>query len=99
MIACLVEQKFAVKPDLTAVGELLAKLGLIPQKPLERAYQRNPEAIEKWKREIFHPEPARRKPALVALVWLLVQKPWIVPIPGTTKLERVEENIAATERN
>jgi aryl-alcohol dehydrogenase-like predicted oxidoreductase len=35
-------------------------------------------------------------PAQVALAWLLRQKPWIVPIPGTTKLARVEENIAAT---
>ncbi len=35
--------------------------------------------------------------AQVALAWLLVQKPWIVPIPGTTKLHRLEENIAATE--
>jgi aryl-alcohol dehydrogenase-like predicted oxidoreductase len=33
--------------------------------------------------------------AQIALAWLLAQKPWIVPIPGTTKLERVEENIAA----
>ena len=53
MIASLIEQKFAVKLGLTAVGELLAKLGLTPQKPLERAYQRNPEAIERWKRETF----------------------------------------------
>ena len=34
--------------------------------------------------------------ARIALAWLLAQKPWIVPIPGTTKLARVEENIAAT---
>ncbi|HLY17194.1 MAG TPA: aldo/keto reductase [Bryobacteraceae bacterium] len=34
-------------------------------------------------------------PAQVALAWLLAQKPWIVPIPGTTKLARIEENIAA----
>ena len=34
--------------------------------------------------------------AQVALAWLLAKKPWIVPIPGTTRLERVEENIAAT---
>ena len=41
---------------------------------------------------------ARRKkatPAQIALAWLLAQKPWIVPIPGTTKLERLEENIGA----
>ncbi len=34
--------------------------------------------------------------AQVALAWLLAQKPWIVPIPGTTKLHRLEENLAAT---
>jgi aryl-alcohol dehydrogenase-like predicted oxidoreductase len=43
---------------------------------------------------------AKRKnatPAQIALAWLLAQKPWIVPIPGTTKLHRLEENIRATE--
>ncbi len=34
-------------------------------------------------------------PAQIALAWLLAQKPWIVPIPGTRKLERMEENIGA----
>jgi len=34
-------------------------------------------------------------PAQLALAWLLAQKPWIVPIPGTTKLERLEENLQA----
>ena len=40
---------------------------------------------------------ARRRatPAQIALAWLLAQKPWIVPIPGTTKLDRLEENIGA----
>ena len=36
-------------------------------------------------------------PAQIALAWLLAQKPWIVPIPGTTKLSRLEENIGAVE--
>jgi aryl-alcohol dehydrogenase-like predicted oxidoreductase len=43
-------------------------------------------------------EVATRKkatPAQVALAWLLAQKPWIVPIPGTTKLHRLEENVGA----
>ncbi len=35
-------------------------------------------------------------PAQIALAWLLAQRPWIVPIPGTTKLHRLEENIGAT---
>jgi aryl-alcohol dehydrogenase-like predicted oxidoreductase len=45
-------------------------------------------------------EIAKRKkatPAQIALAWLLAQKPWIVPIPGTTKLKRFEENIGAAE--
>jgi len=45
-------------------------------------------------------QSAERKnatPAQVALAWLLAQKPWIVPIPGTTKLHRLDENIAATD--
>jgi aryl-alcohol dehydrogenase-like predicted oxidoreductase len=45
-------------------------------------------------------EIAKRKnaaPAQIALGWLLSQKPWIVPIPGTTKLKRLEENIGAAE--
>jgi aryl-alcohol dehydrogenase-like predicted oxidoreductase len=36
-------------------------------------------------------------PAQIALAWLLAKKPWIVPIPGTTKLSRLEENLAATQ--
>ncbi len=36
-----------------------------------------------------------RTPAQIALAWLLAQKPWIVPIPGTTKLNRLDENIGA----
>ena len=43
---------------------------------------------------------AQRKhatPGQVALAWLLAQKPWIVPIPGTTKLHRLEENIKAAD--
>ena len=36
-------------------------------------------------------------PAQIALAWLLARKPWIVPIPGTRKLERLEENLVALE--
>ena len=39
----------------------------------------------------------RSTPARVALAWVLAQKPWIVPIPGTTKLARVEENVGAAD--
>jgi aryl-alcohol dehydrogenase-like predicted oxidoreductase len=40
-------------------------------------------------------ERKKASPAQIALAWLLAQKPWIVPIPGTTKLHRLEENISA----
>jgi aryl-alcohol dehydrogenase-like predicted oxidoreductase len=41
-------------------------------------------------------ERKKATPAQIALAWLLAQKPWIVPIPGTTKLHRLDENIGAT---
>jgi len=45
-------------------------------------------------------EIGRRKAATssqIALAWVLAQKPWIVPIPGTTKLERLEENLRSID--
>ena len=42
-------------------------------------------------------EKKNATPAQIALAWLLAQKPWIVPIPGTTKLHRLEENIGAVD--
>jgi aryl-alcohol dehydrogenase-like predicted oxidoreductase len=42
-------------------------------------------------------ERKKAVPAQIALAWLLAQKPWIVPIPGTTKLHRLDENIGAAE--
>ena len=60
--AALIESKFDVRLGVTAVGELLAKLGLTPQKPLQRAYQRDPAAIERWQRETF-PAIARQAKA------------------------------------
>ena len=42
-------------------------------------------------------EQKKATPAQIALAWLLAQKPWIVPIPGTTKLRRLGENLAALE--
>jgi len=40
-------------------------------------------------------EGKKATPAQIALAWILAQKPWMVPIPGTTKLHRLEENIGA----
>lgn len=61
-VADLIGRKFGIQLGLTAVGELLAKLGLTPQKPLQRAYQRDPEAIERWQRETY-PAIARQAKA------------------------------------
>src|SRR3981189_2140949 len=49
----LIADKFGVNFGVTAVGKLLAKLGLTPQKPLKRAYERDPAAIEAWKRDTY----------------------------------------------
>jgi transposase len=53
IVAELIAQKFGIQLGLTAIGKLLAKLGLTPQKPLQRAYQRDPQAIEQWRRERY----------------------------------------------
>jgi aryl-alcohol dehydrogenase-like predicted oxidoreductase len=47
--------------------------------------------------ELLNRIAVRKKvtPAQIALAWVLAQKPWMVPIPGTTKLNRLEENIGA----
>jgi aryl-alcohol dehydrogenase-like predicted oxidoreductase len=42
-------------------------------------------------------ERKQATPAQIAIAWVLAQKPWIVPIPGTTKLHRLEENLAAAD--
>jgi len=55
----LVQREFGVALSLASIGALLARLGLTPQKPLQRAYQRDPEAIERWQRETY-PAIARR---------------------------------------
>ena len=62
VVSDLIERKFGIRLGLTAVGELLAKLNLTPQKPLQRAYQRDPEAIEKWRRETYQPSRGRPRP-------------------------------------
>lgn len=48
IVSALIEEKFQRKLGLTAVGRLLAQLGITPQKPLRRAYERDPHAIEHW---------------------------------------------------
>ena len=55
----LIADKFGANFGVTAVGKLLAKLGLTPQKPLKRAYERDPAAIEVWKSDTY-PSLAKR---------------------------------------
>ena len=59
MVAELIERKLDIRLGLTAIGGLLARLHLTPQKPLQRAYQRDPAAIERWQR-VSYPAIARQ---------------------------------------
>ena len=60
IVQALVLQAFRTRLSLASVGTLLARLGLTAQKPLQRAYQRDPQAIERWQRETY---PALAKQA------------------------------------
>ena len=55
----LIAQRFEVTPSLTSVGALLARVGLTPQKPLQRAYQRDCEAVQRWVSQTY-PSLARK---------------------------------------
>ena len=61
VVAELIADKFGIELSLASVGKLLASLGLTPQKPLMRAYERDPEAIEAWKRDTYPSIAARAK--------------------------------------
>ena len=63
IVAALIEQKFSVQLGVTAVGRLLAELDITPQKPLRRAYERDPVAIKRWTTEVFPRLRARAKRA------------------------------------
>ena len=57
----LIGQKFGIRLGVTAVGRLLAELDVTPQKPLRRAYERDPVAIEQWQQKDFPRLRARAK--------------------------------------
>jgi len=53
IVSALVLEKFKIDMGLTAVGRLLAELNITPQKPLRRAYERDPEAVRTWQKETY----------------------------------------------
>ena len=53
IVALLIERKFGINLGVSSVGSLLAKLQLTPQKPLQRAYQRDPDAISLWQEQTY----------------------------------------------
>ena len=61
IVAALIAQKFAVRLGGTAVGRLLAELDITPQKPLRRAYERDPVAIKRWTTTVFPRVRARAR--------------------------------------
>src|SRR5215470_13346275 len=61
IVAELIADRFGITLSLASVGKLLADLGLTPQKPLMRAYERDPAAIEAWKRDTYPSIAGRAK--------------------------------------
>jgi transposase len=61
IVATMIKERFQIEISVTSVGRLLAELEITPQKPLRRAYERDPVAIEQWKREKY---PRLRRRAL-----------------------------------
>jgi len=100
-------------PETNGILDACEELGIgfVPYSPLGRGFLTGAMSKETkiadgdFRKNLprFTPEAMEKNQALIdvlkriALAWLLAQKPWIVPIPGTTKLHRLEENIAAAE--
>ena len=70
IVQALIEDKMGIDLGLTAVGRLLASLDLTPQKPLRRAYERDPAAVELWQRESY-PKLKKRAKRLGAKIFFL----------------------------
>ena len=60
MVREVIRREFGVALSVVSVGRLLRKLGMSPQRPLHRAYQQDPGAVERWKREEY--PASRRRP-------------------------------------
>lgn len=70
IVAEMILEKFEVTLKLTAVGRLLASLKITPQKPLRRAYERNPEEVQEWIKKTY-PKLRRRAKQLGATIFFL----------------------------
>jgi transposase len=70
IVAALIAQQFGVELGVTAVGRLLAQLDITPQKPLRRAYERDPAAIKRWTTEVFPQVRARAQRAGAQIFFL-----------------------------
>jgi transposase len=70
IVADMIERHFGIIMGVTAIGKLLAELNITPQKPLRRAYERDPEAIEVWKNKTY-PKIKRRAKYRLADIFFL----------------------------
>jgi transposase len=70
IVSTLIEEKMGIDLGLTAVGRLLAGLDITPQKPLRRAYERDPQAVELWRKETY-PKLRRRAKRVGAMIFFL----------------------------
>lgn len=70
IVQALIQERMGVALCLTSVGKLLASLNITPQKPLRRAYERDPLAVELWQKEIY-PKLKKRAKKLGALIFFL----------------------------
>ena len=70
MVAALIQEKMGIELGLTAVGRLLASLEITPQKPLRRAYERDPQAVEPWRKETYR-KLRRRAKRVGAMIFFL----------------------------
>src|SRR5512139_1731261 len=67
-IATLIHQRYGIRLSVNSVGRLLAQLGITPQKPLWKAYQQDPERVQKWVQEDY-PAIAKEAKRLAAEIW------------------------------
>ena len=70
IVCALIAEKLGIELGLTAVGRLLASLDITPQKPLRRAYERDPVAVERWRQEEY-PQLKKRAKRLGAMIFFL----------------------------